>query len=170
MSSDAPIPPTNDRPLFVRREAGEAAPPRENIPPTRADIPARDPSPWLAASPPAAVRATPLGGDFRQRFAVPPSARVRSTDPESFVIRELTQGEIYNARKAGGADRDKRIEEMAKTSITLINDHAVDYFQADAAWGIWSTKIRSLATQAFNRIHTTTDEEDAAFFASATRV
>lgn len=113
-----------------------------------------------------------LPGDDRQRrnrlkFTFPASARDPVRDPTTVVMVELKIGEVEAAYEAGHGNKQRIAQELAKLSIYKVDGRVVALDDLEAAWPAWSAKVRTLCVLAYDRMHNTSDAEDAAFFASA---
>ena len=104
-------------------------------------------------------------------FQVPASARVLADDPVSFGMQELSYGDEEAAYEAAGENPKKAFELQLMRSLVEVNGRRLDKGknEDEIHYRRWSSKCRKLAVIAFNRLHNTSEEEDAAFFASAER-
>lgn len=105
-------------------------------------------------------------GRLKQRFTIPASCRLKDSDPKTIVVHELTSGEVEDSARAITSQANLS-SELAKRSIREVDGRKVSYDVVEEMWARWSVKITVLVKQAVNKLHATSDEEDAAFFASA---
>jgi hypothetical protein len=125
-------------------------------------------------------------------FTIPKSVRDMTPqpdggprDPHKVTLRELTDEQQMMAAKVAGAGTD-RAEFRAKLAgvsarmslysyvadvppaggvdVIKVIDHGSS--EDEILWRRWSSKVRVLLQQAYGKIHTTSDEEDADFFGS----
>lgn len=95
------------------------------------------------------------------------------TGVTSIGLVELTPNEMLRATRATSDQREQMVFEMAKLSWRQINGKAIhvddDTSSAEEAWACskpgWA-KLRTLVTQAYNRINNPSKEENDAFLAS----
>jgi hypothetical protein len=86
------------------------------------------------------------------------------------VMRELTVGEIKDTMKAAGsASQLDVVEDLVRASLySLRGKLCRPGTEGEAEYRALPPKLGTFITQAYTKIHSTTDAEDAAFFASAT--
>ncbi len=113
---------------------------------------------------------------LRKKYQVPPSARVRHTDPHWLIIRELTAEEMNDASKIAQTNSAKASQEVSKLALEAIcrdpsGDSAWETINHAAAqheivWGQLSQKVRTLIAQGTKDVNVTSDEEDTYFLNS----
>lgn len=102
-----------------------------------------------------------------------PKAIAFLTGVTSIGLVELTPKEMIAAQRAAGDTKEQMLFEMAKRSWRQLNGKAIhvddDGATAEEAWACakpgWA-KLRTLVTQAYNRINNPTKEENDAFLES----
>lgn len=99
-------------------------------------------------------------------YDIPASVQRDKRAPRSIAIRELPDTDRSRILKQYGDDAGPH---LIQASIVGVNGRRVN--QADeehiTIWHTWPPKVQALAAKAFEDIHATTDEEDAAFLKSA---
>ena len=118
----------------------------------------------------AAALSIPEDNRPKSRFTIPESARDKTRDPRTVVLRELSADEMTLAQKLAGGNSAKFANEAVKLSLWAVDGRTVNRGDAEqeAYWSRWSSKVRLLLTNGFGRLHSTTSEEDSAFFDSQT--
>ncbi len=102
-----------------------------------------------------------------------PKALAQITGVHSVGLVELTPKEMLLAQTRGEQDRGKMLFEMVKLSWRQVNGRAIhtddDNSTAEVEWSRsdpgWA-KLRTLITQAYNRINNPSTEENDTFLAS----
>lgn len=115
----------------------------------------------------ALARGSGRGRRRRKKFTFPETVRVGEKDPKSVVLVELKMGEIDAAYEVAAGNRNKLTQELAKLAVYKVDGRTVELEDMEAAWPIWSQKVRMQCVIAYNSMHNTSDEEDRAFLSSA---
>ena len=74
-------------------------------------------------------------------------------------------------RTQGAKGRGLAADETVRMSLHAVDGRRVNHAEEEALayWAKWSPKVRALCQAGWAKIHTTSKEEDASFFASAER-
>lgn len=123
-----------------------------------------DQAPSIASGAPAKRSRIP-----KYRMTVPATVRDPARDPVVITMKELTDDEMQMVAQLAKGDEAKLIVEFTKMSIHAVEDVQVRFadMEGDLYWNRWSARLRNLLVATFKKLHSTSDDEDAAFLASA---
>lgn len=106
------------------------------------------------------------------RFVIPEKVRQEGRDPRFVYMRELDNSDMATVRALAAKTKGKSTGEFiaAALALTQVDERQVNHAESEGEQilGRCSPKVRALIQLAFAKIHTTDDEEDAAFLSSMT--
>jgi len=119
---------------------------------------------------------TPKDSRERRQYKIPKSARFRSTDPRWIIVRELTSGEMDSAAAIAKKLNVPLVNELTKLGIEAVcadpsgktGWKTINHAEAEheTLWEHTTNKVRVLMAMSVQKLNNSTDEEDAAFFAT----
>lgn len=145
MDEEQPTPPTNR--IIKRKEADPAEEPAER---------------------PQAKKLAELGEKTWPTFSfkIPTSARIRKTDPKIVVLRELDPDLLNEVRRI--KNKEESGDRAVILSLWSVDGRQVDHSEDEGMmlWHSWSQKVRTLISLGWQKVNSTSDDEDEAFLSS----
>lgn len=127
--------------------------------PAEADAPAERPQP---------KKLTDLGEKTWPifTFKIPTSARIRKTDPKVVTLRELDPDLLNEVRRI--KNKEESGDRAVILSLWTVDGQQVDHSEDEGMmlWHSWSQKVRTLISLGWQKVNSTSDEEDEAFLSS----
>lgn len=141
----------------------------EQTPPTNRVIRRKEPAEADApAERPQSKKLTDLGEKTWPTFTfkIPTSARIRKTDPKVVTLRELDPDLLNEVRRI--KNKEESGDRAVILSLWTVDGRQVDHSEDEGMmlWHSWSQKVRTLISLGWQKVNSTSDEEDEAFLSS----